>query len=71
MTFEEAAGIVDKYLDNALLANMDRVVLIHGKGTGALREKLWEYLRGHPKVKFYRSGDWNEGGDGVTVVELT
>jgi len=70
MTFEEAADVVDKYLDDALLANLDRVVLIHGKGTGALRDKLRKYLREHPRVKSYRPGDWDEGGDGVTVVEL-
>jgi len=45
-------------------------VLIHGKGTGALRRKLREYLKGHPRIKSFRPGNWEEGGDGVTVVEI-
>ncbi len=57
-------------MDEALLAGLDRVRLIHGKGTGALRKKITSYLEGHPMVKSTRLGDWGEGGSGVTVVEL-
>jgi DNA mismatch repair protein MutS2 len=70
LTFEEAADIVDKYLDDLFLARMPRATLIHGKGTGALRQKLGEFLRTHPRVKAQRLGGHNEGGSGVTVVEL-
>lgn len=69
-TAEEAKKRIDKYLDEALLAGLDRVRLIHGKGTGALRKKITSYLEGHPMVKSTRLGDWGEGGSGVTVVEL-
>ena len=70
MTYDEAVDVVDKHIDNAILANLDRLVLIHGKGTGALRRKLREYLKGHPRIKSFRPGNWEEGGDGVTVVEI-
>jgi DNA mismatch repair protein MutS2 len=46
------------------------VDIIHGKGTGALRKKVTEFLKGYPHVKAFRLGEWNEGGTGVTVVEL-
>jgi DNA mismatch repair protein MutS2 len=67
---EEAKERIDKYLDDAFLAGLDHVRLIHGKGTGALRRKITSYLKGHPMVKSIRMGDWNEGGSGATVVEL-
>jgi len=70
MTFEEAAPLVDKYLDDAFLAHLNRTTIVHGKGTGALRTKIGNFLRTHPRVKSYRLGEWNEGGSGVTVVEL-
>ena len=70
MTFEEAADVVDKYLDDLYLARAERATLIHGKGTGALRKKLGGFLRAHPLVKSQRLGHHNEGGSGVTVVEL-
>jgi len=44
--------------------------IIHGKGTGALRKKVTEYLSRHPRVRAFRLGEWNEGGTGATVVEL-
>jgi DNA mismatch repair protein MutS2 len=70
MTGDEALPIVDKFLDDAFLAGFMRVEVIHGKGTGALRKKVGEFLATHPRVKSFRLGQWNEGGDGATIVEL-
>jgi DNA mismatch repair protein MutS2 len=67
---EEAFDIVDKYLDNAYLAGLSQVSLIHGKGTGALRKKIGEFLGHHHRVEEYRLGEWDEGGSGVTIVKL-
>jgi DNA mismatch repair protein MutS2 len=61
---------VDKYLDDAFLAGLSTVQVIHGKGTGVLRKKMQEFLKDHPKVESYRLGEWDEGGSGVTVVKL-
>ncbi len=69
-TAEEAKERIDKYLDDALLAGLNRVRIIHGKGTGALRRKITAYLEGHPLVKSTRLGEWGEGGIGVTIVDL-
>ncbi len=71
MTSGEAIPIVDKFIDTAMLAGLHRVDIIHGKGTGALRKKITDFLSKHPRVKSYRLGEWNEGGTGATVVELT
>lgn len=70
MTVDEAAPVLDKYLDDALLAGLTEVVVIHGKGTGALRKGIREILREHPRVAGFRSGEAGEGGDGVTVVRV-
>ena len=70
MTGEEAIPLVDKFLDDAILTGLHRVDIIHGKGTGALRKKVTEFLSHHPRVKSFRLGEWNEGGTGATVVEL-
>ena len=70
MNGEEAIPLVDKFLDTATLAGLHRVDIIHGKGTGALRKKVTEFLANHPRVKSFRLGEWNEGGTGATVVEL-
>lgn len=67
---EEALEKVDRYLDAAYLAGLSKVSLIHGKGTGALREAIRNYLAKHPFVASYRSGGYYEGGAGVTVVEF-
>jgi DNA mismatch repair protein MutS2 len=67
---EQALPRVDKYLDDAFLAGMPFVRIIHGKGTGALRQAVREQLRGHPLVKSFRSGEQGEGGTGVTVTYL-
>jgi DNA mismatch repair protein MutS2 len=67
---EEAIAKLEKFLDRAMLAGLNTLWVIHGKGTGALRKCVGEYLADFPGVKSYRLGAWNEGGDGVTVVEL-
>jgi DNA mismatch repair protein MutS2 len=67
---EEAFDVVDKYLDNAYLAGLSQVCLIHGKGTGALRKKIGEFLSHHHRVEEFRLGEYNEGGPGVTIVRL-
>ena len=67
---EDALIQVDRYLEDANLAGLNRVNIIHGKGTGALRKAIREYLKGHRYVKNYRDGLNEEGGFGVTVVEL-
>ena len=70
MTGEEALEALDKYLDKAALSGLHQVYVVHGKGTGALRKILTEYLRKHPDVDSLRLGNWNEGGSGVTIVKL-
>ncbi|MBL4951184.1 endonuclease MutS2 [Neobacillus sp. YIM B02564] len=68
--YEDALLKVEKYIDDALLASYPRVSIIHGKGTGALRQGVQEYLRNHRAVKKIRFGEAGEGGTGVTVVEF-
>ncbi|RUL46492.1 MULTISPECIES: endonuclease MutS2 [Lysinibacillus] len=68
--YEDAILRTEKYIDDALLANYPRVSIIHGKGTGALRQGIQSYLKGHKRVKSFRYGEAGEGGFGVTVVEL-
>lgn len=70
MTGEEAVAAVDKFLDGATLAALHSVNIIHGKGTGALRRRIAEFLKGDPRVLSFRLGEWNEGGFGATIVEL-
>lgn len=68
--YEDAINKLDQYLDDALLANHSQVTIIHGKGTGALREGVHNYCKGHPRVEDYRPGGEKEGGSGVTVIKL-
>ena len=70
MTGDEAWLAVDKYLDDAIMYNMQSVHLIHGKGTGALKNALWKFLRGDKRIASFRIGKYGEGDGGVTVVEL-
>jgi DNA mismatch repair protein MutS2 len=70
LTFEEAQPALDKYLEDVYLANLNNVSIIHGKGTGALRMKVHEYLKTHHRVKSFRLGYWDEGSYGVTIVEM-
>lgn len=67
---EEALLEIEKYLEDANLVGLSPVRIIHGKGTGALRKAVREYLKDHRYVKSFRDGMLNEGGFGVTVVEL-
>jgi DNA mismatch repair protein MutS2 len=70
MTADEAFPLIDKFIDDAVLAGLTRIDVIHGKGTGALRKKVTDFLSRHPRVRSFRLGEWNEGGVGATVVEL-
>ncbi len=70
LMYDEASEVVDKYLDDLSIAGLERATIIHGKGTGALRQKIGEFLRQHPLVKDQRLGTPGEGGAGVTVVQL-
>ncbi|MCC6453723.1 MAG: endonuclease MutS2 [Caldilineaceae bacterium] len=67
---EEGLAKLERYLDDAYLARLPWVRIIHGKGTGALREAVRTLLRQHPSVAEFRNGDTGEGGDGVTVAKL-
>lgn len=69
-TVMEAEELLNKYIDDAILAGLAEVRIIHGKGTGALRKGIRNYLTEHPHIKDIRFGDMNEGGDGVTVAQL-
>ncbi|MFZ4200234.1 endonuclease MutS2 [Lysinibacillus sp. NPDC056220] len=68
--YEDAILRTEKYIDDALLANYGRVSIIHGVGTGALRQGIQSYLKNNKRVKSFRFGEAGEGGLGVTVVEL-
>ncbi len=70
MTFDDAYGELERFLDAMHLAGMSSAMVIHGKGTGVLRKKVLAYLETHPYVMEYRLGNWNEGSSGVTVVTL-
>ncbi len=69
-TVDEAISELDKYLDDAYLAHMPSVRIVHGKGTGALRKGVHNYLRRSRIVKSYRLGEFGEGDAGVTIVEF-
>ncbi|SUB74468.1 endonuclease MutS2 [Peptoniphilus indolicus] len=68
--FEDARVIVDKYIDDAYLSGIKEIRIIHGKGTGVLREKIRDYLRKNKYVKHYEDAPNNQGGYGATVVEF-
>ena len=69
-TVDEALFELDKYLDDAYLAHLPQVYIIHGKGTGTLRNAIQTHLKKCPYVKSYRNGEHGEGGAGATVVEF-
>lgn len=70
MIGDDAWFVIDKYLDDAVLANIPTVRIIHGKGTGALRAALWRYFKTDRRIKTYRHGEWGEGDAGVTIIEF-
>ena len=70
MIGDDAWFVVDKYLDDAILANVPSVRIIHGKGTGALRAALWKYFKADKRIRTYRHAEYGDGDAGVTVIEL-
>lgn len=70
MIGDDACFMLDRYLDDALVAGIYSVTVIHGKGTGALRQAIWNYLKRDSRVESYRVGQYGEGDYGVTVIEL-
>ncbi len=67
---DEALAVLDKYLDDAYLSHMSQVRIVHGKGTGALRSAVQNYLKKCSYVKSYRAGEHGEGDAGVTIVDF-
>jgi len=70
LTVDEALLKLDQYLDDAFMAGLYQVIVVHGKGTGTLRQAVREQLAKHSLVKSYRPGGYGEGGAGVTIVQL-
>lgn len=70
MTTDEAIPALDKYLDDARMSHLESVRIVHGKGTGALRNAVQNYLRKQKWIRSFRSGDYGEGDSGVTIVQL-
>jgi DNA mismatch repair protein MutS2 len=68
MFVKEALDITIKYLDDAVLAGLPSVRILHGKGTGALRKAVQEELRDNPLVSKYQLAPFDQGGEGITVV---
>ena len=67
---DEALEALSRYLDDASLAGLEQVTIIHGLGTGALRDAVRAQAGSHPLVKSFRAGERGEGGDGATIVRL-
>lgn len=70
LTVDEALSRIDKFLDEALMSHATSVTIIHGKGTGALRQAIHSYLKKHTAVASFRSGEFGEGDSGVTIVSF-
>ena len=70
MTVDEAVSALEKYLDDACMAHLETVRVVHGKGTGALRKGVHDYLRRQKRVASFRLGQYGEGDAGVTIVQL-
>lgn len=70
LTVEEALYRLDAYLDAALMAGHTAVNIVHGKGTGAVRDSVWEHLSKHPLVTGYTLAPYGQGDAGVTIVTL-
>jgi DNA mismatch repair protein MutS2 len=71
LTVDEALFQLDRYLNDAFMSGLTCVRVVHGKGTGTLRQAIGESLKDHPLVKSYRPGEYGEGGAGVTIVDLS
>ena len=71
LTRDEASLKLDQFLHDAFMSGFYQVRVIHGKGTGTLRQMVAKQLTAHPLVKSYRPGEYGEGGAGVTIAELT
>lgn len=69
-TVAEALELLDRYIDDASLAGLEQVTIVHGLGTGALRDAVREHAAGQPLVRGWRAGGRGEGGDGATVLSL-
>ena len=67
---DEVEPLVDSYLNDASLANLNEVRIIHGIGTGTVRSIVRDFIVAHPLVRSFRAGKSNEGGDGITMVSL-
>ena len=67
---DEALAVLDRYLNDAAVAGIDRLRVIHGKGTGALRTAVRAMLAAHPLVREHEQATQSEGGDGATIVRL-
>jgi len=70
LTGDEAIAEIGRFIDALAVHRMPSGTIVHGKGSGALRLRTAEFLKQHPRVKSFRLGDWQEGGAGVTVVEI-
>jgi DNA mismatch repair protein MutS2 len=70
MTTDEAIAAVSKYLDDAYVAHVSPVRIVHGKGTGALRKAVHAYLKTQKNIAEYRLGEYGEGDAGVTIVKF-
>ena len=70
MNIEEALIEVDRFIDSSVLSGVHQITIIHGKGTGALREAIQNHLKKHKSIKSFRLGAYGEGETGVTIAEL-
>lgn len=70
LTVDEAMPLLEQYLNSAIMSGCNTVRIIHGKGTGKLRQAVNKELRKHPLVKSFRLGGYGEGQTGATIVEL-
>ena len=71
LTIDEALPRLEQFLNDSYVAGLSVVRVVHGKGTGTLRQEVRRELSRHPLVKSFRPGQWGEGGAGVTMVELS
>jgi len=71
LTVDEALIKLDRCLNDAFMAGLNQLRIVHGKGTGTLRQAVREQLAKHPLVSSYRPASYGEGGEGATIVELS